>query len=1283
MSKNYNEKLITCALNGNLRGIKSALRRGADINYATLSFSVLTAASSKNHHKIVKFLLEHGAVVDAVIKYGRKSALLFASENGHIQSTKVLLEHGAHVDLQDHLGKSALMLASQEGNEKVIKMLLEHGAQVDLQDNTGKSALMHSALIYEIIQNFPGIANMLLQAGVQVDHNAVLKLACEEENERIVEKSLEQGAQVDLQDMFGNNGKSALMVACQKGNERIVKILLGHGAKVDLQDNAGKSALMLACEERNYNSRIVLELLNKGARVDLQDNRGRSALMLAYLKENHVVHELFKFNKGAQVDLQDNAGKSALMLACGKENEKIIIELLNEGAQVDLQDNAGISALMLACEKENEKIAIELLNQGARADLQDNAGKSALMRIKHNLRISYALNGGAQMDLQDNAGKTAMILACEEGNERIVLELLNQGAQVDLQDIHGKSALIHAVSKYYPRCGPNRDYYETYNGDIELSSGENERKYIFKHLLKHGAQVNLQDHAGETALMHAIEGIDSACNNIRAPMGENKQRIDMLLEHGAKVDLQNNTGRSALMLACRGGAFLKVRILLDNGVQVDLQDNAGKSALMYATSSTITKMLLQGEAQVDLQDNSGKTALMLACQEEDDIIVQILLKKGAKINLQDNNGKSALMVASDKGNTECVDMLLKHKAIVDLQDNDRRTALSFASDVKTTKVLLHGGAQVDLQDYTGKSANLHVLEMIKSCEVEHLIKLVDRELADKAKKVASQNWNTCSISTLLTHKTLNVNLQDNQGWSVLMRACEGGVTSVVEQLLEKGVKLDLQNNRKQTALMIASQEGYADITDILLRRGAQVSLQDNNGRTALMTAICSDQQVPLQLYMNLNTSLDIVKILLNFEEQVDMQDKDGKSALMMASEEGDAECVHLLLGHGANVNLQDKHGNSALMTACQNGNAATAAILLDADADVYLRNTKGKTAVEIAMHKKNSEVLRSFTKLKSKTSFPGILFSEGVKKETITSAEKDISLEEVGISLSIPKDAVSSTDPPVEIQIQPCFSGSWELPMGVELVSPAYIVKPNREVEFKKNVLVKIWHHANLESEEDCEDMAFLTASSTPEYRGTCPVYVFREIKGVQGSFTPRQEQPVGEIGLKHFCIVGIGEKRRRDDNSDAETEEPEAKRLLKGKASLSNHACNNCAMLLDNTENLNTENLNTENLYSVRMYKAIEKESTTYKAMEKRSIIFCICLYQHLYIKVSNWHHSSNNPKCLLQYCDRVIACNYCYDKPVVLDGVTITEDKVSIEQCEKVTEWTTFCNNNPAMVK
>ena len=89
------------------------------------------------------------------------------------------------------------------------------------------------------------------------------------------------------------------------------------------------------------------------------------------------------------------------------------------------------------------------------------------------------------------------------------------------------------------------------------------------------------------------------------------------------------------------------------------------------------------------------------------------------------------------------------------------------------------------------------------------------------------------------------------------------------------------------------------------------------------------------------------------------------------------------------------------------------------------------------------------------------------------------------------------------------------MPDNVQQVSPAYIVSPSRKVAFQKEVLVKIWHHANLETEEDCEDMVFLSASTSPQYRGD----TFREIRGAKGSFRPGEEQPARQIALKHQLL--------------------------------------------------------------------------------------------------------------------------------------------------------------------
>ena len=215
---------------------------------------------------------------------------------------------------------------------------------------------------------------------------------------------------------------------------------------------------------------------------------------------------------------------------------------------------------------------------------------------------------------------------------------------------------------------------------------------------------------------------------------------------------------------------------------------------------------------------------------------------------------------------------------------------------------------------------------------------------------------------------------------------------------------------------------------------------------------------------------------------MDLTDEDGKSPLFIASEVllehcktplyrsyGSFEAMKLLLDHGAQVDLVDKVEISPLQIlhlASREGSLVAKELL------------EYGTQVERGAQM-NEDV--HFSSLRTNASFPGIFFLKGVKKATLTASEK-INLENVGISMSIPENALPSTDPPLEVQIQPCFSGSWEVPENLELVSPAYIIKSSREVQFMNKVSVKIWHYANLETEEDCEDMVFLSASTTPQY---------------------------------------------------------------------------------------------------------------------------------------------------------------------------------------------------------
>ena len=137
----------------------------------------------------------------------------------------------------------------------------------------------------------------------------------------------------------------------------------------------------------------------------------------------------------------------------------------------------------------------------------------------------------------------------------------------------------------------------------------------------------------------------------------------------------------------------------------------------------------------------------------------------------------------------------------------------------------------------------------------------------------------------------------------------------------------------------------------------------------------------------------------------------------------------------------------------------------------------------------------------------------------------------MGISISVPQNSLSSEEESSEMQIRPCFTGPFELPEDYEPASPAYLVHHNKTC-FQKDITIKMHHYANLECEEDCEDMAFLSASSTPEYRESNPVYTFKETRGTKGVFKPGDQ--VGEISLRHFCLMRAGKRKRKTRKSDS-----------------------------------------------------------------------------------------------------------------------------------------------------
>lgn len=143
-------------------------------------------------------------------------------------------------------------------------------------------------------------------------------------------------------------------------------------------------------------------------------------------------------------------------------------------------------------------------------------------------------------------------------------------------------------------------------------------------LLKNGADPNLKDKNGKTALMHAVVMLGT------------EKTVNLLLEYGADPNLKDNEGYTALMHAsCYIKREKMIIILLKYGADPNLQNNDGETALMLVLLCTgnnntrnIAKILCK------IVNNHGKNVKDIAWEKSQlvyNFLVEWKLKKEIKL----------------------------------------------------------------------------------------------------------------------------------------------------------------------------------------------------------------------------------------------------------------------------------------------------------------------------------------------------------------------------------------------------------------------------------------------------------------------------------------------------------------------------------------------------------------------------------------------------------------------------------------------------------------------------
>lgn len=142
----------------------------------------------------------------------------------------------------------------------------------------------------------------------------------------------------------------------------------------------------------------------------------------------------------------------------------------------------------------------------------------------------------------------------------------------------------------------------------------------------------------------------------------NVDLVELIMNHGANVNMQDNDGWSALLLASRYGHGDVVKKLLDNGAEVNIRNNNKSSPLMLACRngySFVAQVLINKGAEVNMKNNDNWSSLMLASHNGHIDTVKVLLANHADVNIQNKDGSTALGIVRKKGHNTIVEDLLE------------------------------------------------------------------------------------------------------------------------------------------------------------------------------------------------------------------------------------------------------------------------------------------------------------------------------------------------------------------------------------------------------------------------------------------------------------------------------------------------------------------------------------------------------------------------------------------------------------------------------------------------
>lgn len=447
---------------------------------------------------------------------------------------------------------------------------------------------------------------------------------------------------------------------------------------INEKDKDGNSPLMAAVKVGNY--KLVKALLEKEANINAVNNDGYNALDLAIIrgrgsekKSNYKIQKLL-IEKGAKIT-GDTEKSIAIKTSFNKFSRK----------KDKLKDP--VSSLKDAFELERD--IDEPLSSEDLDGLKKGLAKAAITPFTSNpVAVAGALGVGVKKTFQ--FGKSYLAKRRFKKIDRLVRNA-PEAQKVQDEEKVKQNNVNHNQPEVKELTQAQKD--------VQLrnvaSEGKDERVTFW---LKNGANINAKSRN------------DGATPLIRAATNGHTNIVNSLIYNGANVNIQDNKGDTALIKASKVGLIYTVESL-SKFSDLNIQDNKGNTALMIALENgkvAVAEMLIKAGANPNIANQLGETPIMMAASlgKEGAGLVKLLVAKGADIHQKSAENVTVLMYAAQGGDLETVKYLVDKKgADLDAKDDDGKSALDFVQDKNSEVAQFLKLNQSFFQQLIGMQAN--------------------------------------------------------------------------------------------------------------------------------------------------------------------------------------------------------------------------------------------------------------------------------------------------------------------------------------------------------------------------------------------------------------------------------------------------------------------------------------------------------------------------------------------------------------------------------------------------